>query len=361
MSGALVVVGASVRALAECAGRVGWRTPRSPLLAVDAFGDDDTRAVTDAWQHLPLSDLARPARVLRAIAQVLDQTAAARTGDDPMQVLLGGGFDGRPDVIEAIASRYALLNNLPPVWRAARAPMLFVDAGIPTPETRLSCPARLSGWLCKRPEGSAGIGVRLADVDGPIWQRRVAGRPASLLFCAHRDGVLALGFNRQWCSPTPGLPFRWGGVASRADFGSAIEREVLAWATRLAGQLGLRGLNSLDFVVGRDGQPWALEINPRPSASVELYDRDAPGLLALHRAAVRGEPLPNWQAPVGSRALAVVYAERPLRTAARPAAASDWRCGARIRPGAPLCSIHAVAPTAELAARRARRAATIAF
>ncbi|MFZ4703849.1 MAG: hypothetical protein ACOYMG_27710, partial [Candidatus Methylumidiphilus sp.] len=53
--------------------------------------------------------------------------------------------------------------------------------------------------------------------------------------------------------------------------------------------IGLVGLNSLDFVLA-DGVCLVLEINPRPSATIALYDEDfAEGLLALHVAACLGE------------------------------------------------------------------------
>ena len=72
---------------------------------------------------------------------------------------------------------------------------------------------------------------------------------------------------------------------------------------------------------------------------------------------VLGQALPQWVAPSGSRALAVVYARRRMTAGLRPAAASDWRCGATVAAGAPLCTVHAAAEDALAAMRRARATA----
>lgn len=378
---ALVVVAASARALTECLRRAGLPDHGAPLLAVDAFGDDDLLAAVDGWQHLSLPDLRRPRRVVAAVAAVLAAHTAGRPSglshaDLPgpgVSVLLGGGFDGAAGVLRALAGRYRLLNTSPKSWAAARDPMLLVRLGVRTPETRLAPPAVLRGWLRKDAGGSAGLALSTAAGWGDAqpgrgttptalyWQRRIVGTPVSLLFCAHAGGVLAIGTNRQWCSPCLGLPFRFGGVASRFEPGplrrDALHTQLLAAAAQVTAATGLRGLASLDAMLDREGRVHALELNPRPTASVELYDRDSPGLLRLHIAAVLGQALPQWVAPSGSRALAVVYARHRMTAGLRPAAASDWRCGAPVAAGAPLCTVHAAAEDALAAMRRARATA----
>jgi len=378
---ALVVVAASARGLAEWLRRAGWPDRGAPLLAVDAFGDEDLLAAVDGWRQLSLPDLRRPQRVVAAVEALLARQAAlgglrtppAGAADHQVDVLLGGGFDGAAAVLHGLADRYRVLNTSPQSWAAARDPLLFTRLGILTPETRVSPPPSPVGWLRKDADGSAGLAVSAAAAppQSPVaaarprgsayWQRRSVGVPVSLLFCAHAGGVLPVGVNRQWCSPAPGLPFRFGGVASGFEpapaRGDAVRAQLLDAAVRVTAATGLRGLASLDAMLDRSGQVHALELNPRPTASVELYDREAPGLLRLHIAAVLGQALPQWVAPSGSRALAVVYA-RHLRVAGpRPGSASDWRCGATVAAGAPLCTVHAAAADALAAMRRARAAA----
>lgn len=375
----LVILAASARALAECLRRAGLPSGGAPLLAVDAFGDDDLMAVVDGWHPLALANLCEPQRVLAAVGAVLQVRGAARRpgrsdrhgGQDPAMsavcsspaaVLLGGGFDGAPAVLDALSQRHRLLNASPATWLAAREPLLFDRLGIAAPETRLDRPADLRGWLRKTVGSSAGLGVGIAAAEAAagvrvVWQRRVAGTPASLLFCAHADGILPIGFNRQWCSPTPDLPFRFGGVASCFDPGETARVQMLDAAARVTAETGLRGLCSLDVVVDPHGDAFALELNPRPTASVELYDRDAPGLLRLHLAAVAGETLPDWRPSAGGRAIAIVHASARLRLAEPPPAVADWHRGAEVGVGDPLCTVHATGPDATVAMRRARSSA----
>jgi hypothetical protein len=375
----LVVLAASARALAECLRRAGLPSGGGPLLAVDAFGDDDLMAAVDGWHPLALADLHEPQQVVAAVQAVLQARSGAGCpwrgdrygGQDaavsavyplPCTVLLGGGFDGVPAVVDALSQRHHLLNSLPATWLAARDPLLFGRLGIAAPETRLDRPVDPRGWLRKAVGSSAGLGVGIATAEADsgervVWQRRVAGTPASLLFCAHADGVLPIGLNRQWCSPTLVRPFRFGGVASGFDPGATARAQMLDAAARVSAETGLRGLCSLDVIVDRRGDAFALELNPRPTASAELYDRDAPGLLRLHLAAVAGGALPEWRPPVGSRALAVVYAPIAMCLGVPPTAVADWRRGAEVGIGDPLCTLHASGPDATVAMRRGRSSA----
>jgi predicted ATP-grasp superfamily ATP-dependent carboligase len=51
----------------------------------------------------------------------------------------------------------------------------------------------------------------------------------------------------------------------------AMVREARALVNHLAAAFELRGLNGVDFV-WREGRCWTIEVNPRPSASLELMD-----------------------------------------------------------------------------------------
>jgi predicted ATP-grasp superfamily ATP-dependent carboligase len=110
---------------------------------------------------------------------------------------------------------------------------------------------------------------------------------------------------------------------------------------------GLVGLNGLDFMM-RDGEWSALEVNPRPTATMDLYDPDFPrGLLDWHMRATRGE-LPDAPVPDGpARAHGIVRAPFAWEVPA------DFRfpewCRdlpdplARFSPGDPVCTVHAAA------------------
>jgi predicted ATP-grasp superfamily ATP-dependent carboligase len=121
---------------------------------------------------------------------------------------------------------------------------------------------------------------------------------------------------------------------------------------RLTAVLPTRGLNSVDFLV--DGQQiWLLEVNPRPGATLDLFEPADRSLFALHVAACAGvlpeRPLHYDDA----MASAIVYAERdiarmldldwPEWTADRP------RTSTSVEAGEPLCTAISLAATPERA------------
>jgi predicted ATP-grasp superfamily ATP-dependent carboligase len=117
----------------------------------------------------------------------------------------------------------------------------------------------------------------------------------------------------------------------------------------------LEGLGSADFLVS-DGEAALLEINPRPGATLDIFDSDDMPLMAVHVDAVVAHRLPA--APLsldGARAAAIVYASEsvsvpegmvwPAWTADRP------RCGERIDKNRPICTVWARSST-KVEARR---------
>jgi predicted ATP-grasp superfamily ATP-dependent carboligase len=111
----------------------------------------------------------------------------------------------------------------------------------------------------------------------------------------------------------------------------------------------LVGLNSLDFLVaGTD--IWLLEVNPRPGATLDVFDPGDGSLFAAHVAACDGRLTEVRPATDDAAAAAIVYAGRdipsvpdldwPDWTADRQAA------GTTVKADEPLCTVLASAATA---------------
>ncbi len=106
---------------------------------------------------------------------------------------------------------------------------------------------------------------------------------------------------------------------------------------------------SVDFLVDGDDF-WLLEINPRPGATLDIFEPDAGSLFALHMAACAGKPAECPSHLDGAKAAAIVYADRDIFTSAR----FEWpewtvdrpHGGLAINAGEPLCTVHAAAATA---------------
>jgi predicted ATP-grasp superfamily ATP-dependent carboligase len=121
---------------------------------------------------------------------------------------------------------------------------------------------------------------------------------------------------------------------------------------RLVSELALRGVNSLDFVL-KDGEIFAIDLNPRPTATLDLYEHLlSDGWIKHHIRACQGElPVLPIVASAVVHGQQIVYAPRTLQIPLSmnwPSWVKDRPVsGARIMQGQPLCSLYADGASAE--------------
>jgi predicted ATP-grasp superfamily ATP-dependent carboligase len=302
MTKTILVAGVSARALATSAARAGWR-----VLAVDAFNDLDLRATAEAVQRVRMSgDWGRGAR------------AAAGLRADAFAY--ASGLEHAPAAVERFAHDRRLLGNLPEVLAAIRDPLqlhrVLRAAGCAGPETRASAPP--SGpphqWLLKPRLSGGGGGVHPWARQAPVprthvLQRRVPGRPGSLLFVADGRRVAPIALTRMLVGVrTLGASgFRYcgtlvGGTVLGTDH-QVIMASALAAAAAVTQAYGLRGINGIDFVA-HDGEAHVVEVNPRWTAAVECVEQALGcSLFGVHEAACAGR-LPRQAATLLARVTA---------------------------------------------------------
>jgi predicted ATP-grasp superfamily ATP-dependent carboligase len=358
-----LVVALSGRALAVAIRRSGRRAR-----VIDLFGDTDTRASAEA-SMVVAGDFDRgfdEAALLEAAAELAPANAEPLFG-----LVYSSGLESRPDVLARLARGRRLFGNTPEVVARTKSPREFFELlwrlKLPHPEVRFERPADPSGWLSKGVGGSGGGHVRRAregaEGEGQLYfQRRVAGRPIGVSFVANGHGARIIGCNEQWVSADDeATEFRFGGTLQPAVLSPAIARLLPEVVASLVPALGLVGLNSLDIMVEGD-EFRIIEVNPRPGANLDIYDHlEGMSLFALHVAACQGDLPATIPALRMATAMSVIYA----REASLVPAAIDWppwvadrpAPGARIDPGAPICTVLDVASSAE-AARQAITAKT---
>ncbi len=349
---AFLLVALSGRALAVAARRAGRQG-----YVLDLFGDTDTRSHS-------LDSIVVAGSLEHGFDESALLAAAERLAPAGSQVGLvyGAGLEDRPDLIARLSRGRQLYGNRPETVATAKDPRAFFAMlerlGVPHPETRFAPPADLENWLVKRIGGSGGAHVApAASATGRVrdryYQRRLPGRPIGASFLADGRRAFLLGFSEQWAwSRGDEDSFRFGGALQPAPLHPGVVEAMPGLLDAIVPEIGFVGLNSLDLLV--DGDRFAvIEVNPRPGANLDIFDGSDPAaLFGLHLRACDGELPTSWRAPQQATAMAVVYAERPSRVDPKPQW-PDWVAdrpapGARIEPGAPVCTVLAAAPTVDL-------------
>lgn len=349
----VLIAAFSGRALAASARRAGFHP-----FVVDCFGDEDTRAAAAATRCLP-------ARVQtgfksKPLIEALEQLAA-EARPPPIGLVLGSGLECNPRLVARLAERFRLIGNSPDVIRRTKDPRTFFAAldrlRIAHPETRLEPPASPTGWLMKRIGGSGGLHI----VECPpsprqdprrYFQRRIPGEAMSVLGVIAKRGS-AFAVSRQWTSPRPRRPYRYGGAAGAVGLEAALQAGVLQACLSLSQELGLVGLVSFDLLVA-GGEASLLEANPRPGATLDVFDDARGSLFRAHVEACRGHDgasllKSDWRPPA-ARAVAFLYADRG-RLEIEDMPWPDWaadrpRAGSRIDRHQPVATVLADGATA---------------
>ena len=263
----VILIGASVRALAASARRAGL----SPL-CVDLFRD------VDLLSHHPDAILCPVGEYPRGFVPILEKLP-------PLPVIYAGGLENYPDVIERLGERHSIWGNSPRVLRHVRNPGRVRRAA---EESGMSFPAVITDssppegrWIRKSVRGSAGRGIQFVDdpairpVKGTYHQQVVAGTPMSALFFGGPHVHCLFGFTEQLigCEWLNAKPFWYCGNVGPLNGGKELENSLHQFVTaidflpnEICGQFGV------DFIFA-DGRTWILEVNPRPTASLELFER----------------------------------------------------------------------------------------
>jgi predicted ATP-grasp superfamily ATP-dependent carboligase len=359
-----LIVAISGRSLAAAARRAGF-VP----LALDFFADEDTAEIAQYCVKFA-GRIGRGIEVTPLIEGLTE--LAARASSPVLGCIAGSGFEDRPELLNKIAEHWTLLGNDAETVAQIKSEEFFSTLdrlGIAHPRTQIAPPIE-QGWLAKR-RGAAG-GSHIADYEpgaatraSTYFQERVDGVAVSALFAGNGREARVLGFSEQWTSPSPASPFRYGGAARPASLSTKLQDEMTASVQKASVAFNLKGLGSADFIVDEEaGTVLLLEINPRPGATLDIFDAETEPLLQLHLDAILDSTLPSSPLALeGAMASAIVYAPERL-IIAEDTAWPDWVAD-RPKPcesidkNRPICTVLARAETktrAEgLVAERRRR------
>jgi uncharacterized protein len=345
-----IIAAPSARGFAGAAVACGHK-----VIVLDAFADEDTQRVSSKTHKLKIH------KNDQGFSLDEDDFKNVFSGIDLADMdgfLYGSLFDNCPDLLGWVAERVSIVGNQPEVLKRAKDFSFFAlldDLNIAHPEVCLQIPGNPAQWLAKQLGGSGGMHVKPVNQAKPAdySQKKVAGTPISMLFVADGKTAKTIGFNQQLIAPTDEMPYRFagaiGGVAMQPNIHEAFEHA----AQQLTSTLGLRGINSLDAML--EGETlWILELNPRLSATFDLYEN----LFSLHLQGCVGKLTDSQPKINTSKAQLILYADEVLEIP-NDFVWPNWvadipslelgESSVRIAQSMPICSVLAQAESAEVA------------
>jgi len=273
----LIIAAISARGYVQAAYEQAFR-----VITLDAFADVDTQVLAEQCFKVKFGE--------NGVDEVDFKHQFSQIEiDDDCCFVYGSLFDTKPALLTWVATRVRVLGNSAETLQIARSFDFFRlldDLSIVHPEVQLNVPDDANNWLAKSLFSTGGAHVKPASVykDGDYFQRKIEGVAVSLLFVADGKAATVIGFNQQFCAPTLEMPYRFAGAVSNVVLPLQVQQQFVEAAGKLTAALGLKGINSLDAVL--EGEKlWILELNPRLSATFNLY----PNLLQLHIGAISGE------------------------------------------------------------------------
>lgn len=264
-------------------------------------------------------------------------------------LVYGSGFENYPESLNYLNSRLPVIGNTPQTFLRLQDKLAFFsvldELAIPYPETVYTAPVNTEGWLVKPERSLGGAGIKryrfnVIPESSVYWQKFIQGSSCSVLFLANGQQAQAIGVNSQWTVKLNELDeFIFSGVINESDLSTQQKMHVISLLNKLVPVFELRGLNSLDFIQASN-ESLVLEINPRVSASMQLYDV---GLFSRHIRACQGELLKLPHLKHELSAYKIVFADRDVLIPEN----LNWsdgflnipKPGALIHTGQPICSM----------------------
>ena len=361
----MILVGASVRSLAETAIRHRYRPH-----CFDMFADHDLRRML-AEEHLPAPQRFSDFTQLPECMHDLPAT---------WPVVWTGGLENAPGAFERLARQRPVCGpNSETIRRLSRPDELRTllqgtDVRLPRiacqrDEVTASEPAH--SWLIKPERSAGGIGVRHWRLDSDIpagcyLEEFQSGRAASALVCCQngRKTILSTSAQISGDRRIGASDFWYCGNTGPVALPNKAMKALTLVMDKLA-TIGFAGIAGIDFLL-QEEELVLLEINPRVTAAHEIFDltsRSSNVLdLQLGVEAVESPPL-NSQSKRISRLIAYVVRDYQLspdevrmlmkfcRPPTRPHDAdlpcwlADIPCPGALKTGQPFCSVYHQWPT----------------
>ncbi len=255
------LLAASIRALCQSVIRSGHH-----CCGADFFADWDTQVHGDVRRVNKFTD---------AMAFIDPRKIAG--------IVYGGGVENHAELIASAEMRVPILGCGSRTVECVRNPFLVAECmrqrGLRTLPVTNSATGRKLDWIEKPLRSVGGNQVRRVRPGthetlsaDRYRQQFVPGQPFSATFVGCGDTCLLIGCSRQLTRKTATSEFAYAGSIGPTALAPQACGAVNEIGQALCQSFQLRGWFGVDFVMFR-GHPWLVEVNPRYTASMELFER----------------------------------------------------------------------------------------
>ncbi len=322
------------------------------MVTVDAFADTDTLAASSECWCIPLQSGEFETNKLSVCIDHLKYKYPNAN------ILLGAGSEQYAAFIEAVDGWTLSACNTSTLL-AVNQPKEFFHAlselDIPFPDIHFDYPPASNDWLYKLASSCGGVGVSRSNDHGEkalggYWQLEKTGLSMSALCISDQQESVIIGINRQYINSNfETYPCLYEGALANVKVTKEFIIKIESYINKLISHFKLVGVFSVDMIVQGD-DIFVLEINPRISASYELYECLNPSLnlVDAHFRVCEGERLSNIQInPNISEMLCgylIIYADSNIEIPEN----MNWPDWCKDRPesnrlisiGEPVCSVY---------------------
>lgn len=313
-----MLLGTSVRSLAQSCHRLKTDSQSLSIWAIDQFADLDCIEASDKVSQLDLDDVS------------LDMFGdEAKLGSSKLLFMPGGGTENHSELAERIGANYFWCGVVGSPLRSLRDPeILFqlahqVGLQAPLTYTHKTHPDRQSfaqlqnelgknpQWLWKSSDKGGGLGVSDLRSEAELayffsarasgyLQERIEGSPygATIIISANGSAEfvgasrlltaseqveeieIIKDHDRHWAkavhtSPLPrtDYPYLFAGAIGPCLLPPDVITKLKQLAELAHSNFGIKGWFQVDFILDALEQAWILEVNPRWSATMEIYER----------------------------------------------------------------------------------------
>lgn len=330
----ILIVASSARLLAQFARNEGFLP-----LTIDCFADlDSMQLALESFKVKTLS-----------VEHIKEAISLLSKRYHISHVIYGSGLENHLSTLKYLEKNFTVVGNLFDVFSSIQDKRSFFLAlkqrNITYPETSFQPPESEAGWLLKPLQGEGGVGIKRyvsksQNTRFCYWQKYCIGIPKSVLFIANGSEYKIIGFHKQYFTQIGDNGFVFSGVINQPDVNEVIVHSIKKILDSLVFEYSLKGINSLDFIEKNDHCS-VLEINSRPSASLNLYHAD---LFSQHinSCSLNGE-LKKIKCLKSYQAYKIIFAETETKIAHQliwPQWIRDIpHKGVIIKTGMPICSI----------------------